>query len=339
MKKNNYKFLLAIACFGFLASCNDDDDATDARIVKPVVTASQISFDIVEGETAPLELTVNTPYFRTMEFKLELVGGTASFRDYNVDNGDETTIDDGMGMIGHKIVFPAYATTATFDITPYIDYLPEGTETMVLKLSSMGNANGLVAEGSDIITITVGNSTLDEVQSDLTWASTTNAHGNIVDIEYLGADDAKHSVADVDFDLLVFGPANIFTGATGDHPEYAKIASTRPNGYYDFYVDLYETPSGPVSAGGNGLAKFKRPTAFYPKVTISKPGVWVHTFDLKDIWTSEDPGSVSGATSDVWVGYVQKSGTTFTLFDTLDEELATGRSGRKVMPRNAIRTK
>lgn len=332
MKRNNYKFLLALACFGFLAACSEDEDATKERAVKPVVTAAQTSFSVVEGETVSVDLTVDTPYFRTMEFKVELVGGTGSFRDYTVDNGDETVVDDGMGAIGHKYVFPAFASTATIDITPLVDYFPEGTETLVLKITPMGNSNGLVANGSDIITITVGNTELNEVQSDLTWASTTNAHGNIVDIEYLGNDGAKHSLADVDFDLLIFGPANIFTGATGDHPELAKIAGTRPNGYYDFYVDLYETPSGPTYG-------FKTRTNFFPVLTVSKPGVWVHSFDLRNIWSSADPGSASGAASDVWVGYVEKSGTTFTLFDTLDEELATGKAARKVMPKNVIRTK
>lgn len=330
MKRNNIKFLLALACFGFLASCSEDDDATRERSVKPVVTASQTSFSVVEGETVSLELTTDTPFSKTMEFKLELVGGTGSFRDYAVENADETVVDDGMGMIGHKYVFPAFASTASIDITPLVDYYAESSETLVLKLTPMGNSNGLVAEGSDMITITVGNTVLDEVQSDLTWASTTNAHGNIVDIEYLGDDDASHSLADVDFDILIFGPANIFTGATGDHPEYATIAGSRPDGYYDFYIDLYDSTSATAPASL---------LAYSPVLTVSKPGVWVHSFDLSDIWNSEDPGSASGVVSDVYVGYVEKAGTTFTLFNEMNDQLATGKAGRKVMPKNAIRTK
>lgn len=339
MKRKNIKFLLALACFGFFASCSEDDDATEQRSVKPVVTATQTSFSIVEGETVSLELTTDTPYAQTMEFKLELVDGTGSFRDYTVDNGTETVVDDGWGAIGHKYEFPAFASTSTVDITAIVDYYAESSETLVLKLTPMGNSNGLVAEGSELITITVGNTVLDEVQSDLTWASTTNAHGNIVDIEYLGEDDASHSMADVDFDLLIFGPSNIFDGATGDHPEYATISGARPDGYYDFYVDLYETPSGPTAQGGNGLTRFKRRTAFSPKLTISKPGVWDYTFDLSNIWSSEDPGSTTGVASDVYVGYVEKMGTTFTLFNEMNDQLATGRTARKVMPRNAVRTK
>lgn len=330
MKRNNFKFLLAVACFGFLASCSEDEDATKERSVKPIVTASQTSFSVVEGETVSLELTSDTPYFRTMEYKVELVGGTGSFRDYTVDNGTETVVDDGWGMIGHKFTFPAFTNTATIDITPIVDYYAESTETLVLKLTPMGNANGLVAEGSDIITITVGNTILDEVQTDLTWASTTNAHGNIVDIEYLGADDASHSMADVDFDVLIFGPANIFTGATGDHPEYATIAGSRPDGYYDMYVDLYDSTSASAPA---------RLLAYSPVFTVSKPGVWVYSFDLRNIWNSEDEGSASGTASDVYVGYVEKAGTTFTLYNEMNDQLATGKMAKKTMPAGALRTK
>ena len=68
-----------------------------------------------------------------MDFKLELVGGTGSFRDYET-SGTETVTDDGYGVIGHKISVPAYAATASFDITPLVDYLPEGAETLIFRL-------------------------------------------------------------------------------------------------------------------------------------------------------------------------------------------------------------
>ena len=153
MKKYNFKYILAVAALSvFATSCSEDEDATKERVVKPVVTASQTSFSVTEGETVTIDLTTDTRYFRTMDYKLELVGGTGSFRDFT-STGTETILDDGWGIIGHKITFPAYAETASFDVTPILDLLPEGAETLVFRLYPMGNSNGLIDEASETIEV------------------------------------------------------------------------------------------------------------------------------------------------------------------------------------------
>jgi hypothetical protein len=338
MRKINFKYIVAFAALGFFASCEPDNDTTNARVVKPVVTAAVTSFTIAEGQTATVNLTVDTPYFRTMDFKLELVGGTGSFRDYET-SGTETVTDDGYGVIGHKISVPAYAATASFDITPLVDYLPEGAETLIFRLYPMGNSNGLVAATSETITVNVSNTVSDDLKTELKWATTYNAHGNLEDIMYAGVDGSDHSLDAYDFDILIFGPSNIFSGATGAEPEYATIASTRPNGDYEIWIDLWDKPRRLAggAAAGNGYV----PTSLLllkPILTVSKPGVWVNEIDLSNIWNSNSAYSAPTNDVSIPVAYVTKAGTTYTLFDVDFVQLATGRSGSKVKP-TVIRNK
>jgi len=327
--RNIYKFMFATALVTSFVACSDDEDATSERIEKSVVTADLTSFNLNEGQDATITLTIDKPLNKRSDFKLELVGGTGAFRDYTVDGDnnpdtdEETVIDDGYGIIGHKVTFPAYATSASFTISTFIDYLPEGTESLVFRLYPMGNSTSLVDAASETITVNLANVVLDEIQADLTWASRTNAHGNIVDIEYTGTDEDTHSYADFDFDTFIIGPANDLGGATGNHPEYIGIASTAPNGFYDIYVDLWDTTSAEPAVTKQ---------LFKPMLTISKPGAWVHTIDLSGIWSSDDLGSGTGPAADIYAAYIEKAGSTFTLYAPDDSVLATGRAA--MTPKN-----
>lgn len=335
MRRNNFKYIFGLTILSLLASCSDDEDATDERIVKSVVTADMTTFNLNEGDAAMVTLTIDQPLNVRSEFKLELVGGTGAFRDFTVLNGgddndetdEETTVDDGYGVIGHKVMLPAYASSVTFDITTLIDYLPEGNETLIFRLYPMGNSRSLVDPASETITINLANSTLNELQSELKWATTFNAHGNFADVEYLGIDDKIHTVDAYDFDLLVFGPANNFDGATGAEPEYATILEADPDGDYEFYVDLYDAPRGVTSSIGGGY-KPKRLLSLKPILTLSKPGVWVEEIDLSGIWDSTVVGSATGDGLFTFAGYVNKTGTTFTAYNANGDELATGRRAR-----------
>ncbi len=340
MRKNNFKYIFGLAILGFFASCSEDDDATDQRIVKSVVTADMTTFDLVEGDAAMVTLTIDKPLNVDSNFKLELVGGTGAFRDFTVvDGGDgnpdtdeETTVDDGYGVIGHKVFLEAYASSVTFDITTLVDYLPEGTETFTFRLYPMGSSTALVDPSSETITLNVSNTTLDELQSELKWATTFNAHGNFADVEYLGIDDKIHTVDAYDFDLLVFGPQDNSDGVTGAEPEYVTLDQSYPDGDYEFYIDLYDAPRGVTSSIGGGY-KPKRLLSLKPILTLSKPGVWVKEIDLSGIWDSTVVGSATGDGVFTFAGYVTKSGTTFTAYDANGDELATGRRAGRLSTR------
>lgn len=341
MRKNNFKYIFGLTILGLFASCSDDEDATDQRLVKSVVTANATTFNLNEGDAAMVTLTIDKPLNVLSNFKLELVGGTGSFRDFTVlDGGDansetdeETTVDDGYGVIGHKIIVPAFASSVTFDITTLVDYLPEGNETLVFRLYPMGNSRALVADDSETITINLANTTLNDIQSELKWSRIVNSHGNFADAEYLGADNTMHTLDSYDFDLFIDGPIFVDDGATGAEPEYAGISETDPDGDYEFYVDLWDTPRG-VTASVNGW-KPKRLLLLKPVLTVSKPGVWVEEIDLSGIWDSNVIGSKTGDGRYTYAGYVNKTGTTYTLYNANDDELVSGRSAGRTQVRPA----
>lgn len=318
MKKNSFIFLFAVASLGFLASCSEDDnETTGARVEKPVVTADATNFTVTEGETVTINLTTNTPYFRPMAFKLELVGGTGSFRDYDC-SGTETVLDDGWGVIGHKLSFPAFASEASFDITPILDLLPEGTETFVFRLYPMGNSNGLVAAASETITVTVNNGTSDDVVTVVDWSENSyDAHGSLVDGTYLGADGDEHALCDYDFDLEIYDENfDYYATSYSSCPEQASVLGADADGMY-FIVPSFWTTAGP-SAPAEDLR-------FNVKVTIAKPGVWVSESVITS-WNTVDGGAVEG-NPDAYLlaGILTKTGTTYVLEDTDGNILASGR--------------
>lgn len=318
MKKNSFKFLLAAAAFGFLTSCSEDDNATTgARVEKPIVSADATNFTVTEGETVTVNLTTNTPYFRPMAFKLELVGGTGAFRDFEC-SGTETVLDDGWGVIGHKLSFPAFAEEASFDITPVLDFLPEGTETLVFRLYPMGNSNGLVDEASETITVTVNNGTSDDVVTVVDWSENSyNAHGNLVEGTYVDADGDEHAFCDYDFDLEIYDAAFDYHATSySSCPEQASVLGTDADGLY-YIVPSFWTVAGPIEPA--------EPIGFNVKVTIAKPGVWVNE-SVITLWNTTDGGAVEGNPDAYQIaGILTKAGTSYVLEDMDGNVLASGR--------------
>ncbi|BCY28429.1 hypothetical protein [Flavobacterium okayamense] len=315
MKKIKLLNFAFFALLGALVSCNDDEDATTQRTVKPVITAGIVDFTLTEGETVTINLTTDKAYQEDMDMKLELVGGTGSFRDY-VSSGDETIIDDGYGVIGHKITFPAYTTSMSFDISALIDLYAEGTEVFEFRLYSMGNSNGVVSPASEMITLTVNDFVSDNVGIQLEWGQTTaDAFGTLHDGEYLGVDDEMHPFTDWDFDFWIENSSGAvvdgFAAATGNHPEMSMLSASAPDDDYYVYVDLWSAGEDPVERFDHDL-----------KINIGKYGTWFTTVNI--------PTSSDDVFSDYVIG-ITKSGTTYTVFDAYDPGtiFASGRSVKR----------
>nr|WP_294934401.1 hypothetical protein [uncultured Flavobacterium sp.] len=314
--RNN--FVLAFASLAVLTSCNDDEDTTLERGFKPTITAEQTSFSVTEGDVVTLNLSTSQAINDNMDLKLELIDGTGSFRDYTVD-GTETTVTDGWGMIGHKLSFPIYADNYSVDITPIFDLLPEGTETLVLKLSSMGNSKGIVAENSQIITITVANQTSNDFVAIADWSqTTTNAHGNLVAGEYEGADGNSHEYCDFDFDLELYDSGfNIVADDYNNCPAEVTLDESAPDDTY-YIVPSFWTNAGPAAPAED--------INFKMKVTMAKPGVWIHEVNIDDIWTYEQGGVDDGFADGYQIaGVLIKTGTTYELQDLDGNVLAQGK--------------
>ena len=206
--------------FAFLAaalavvSCSDDDTLKDVRGFKPTVKLNTVTASATEGEEITFTLTVDTPLNKDMDFKLELVDeeSTASFRDFTT-SGEETDISGGggygQGKIGYALVFPAYATTYSFTVTPTMDLEVEGNEVIKLLLRSSENSKGLVAAESRYITINVADDQSGDIAMELVWdGNTTDAFGTIHEGQYVTpivapTDPGFALFADYDFDVYV----------------------------------------------------------------------------------------------------------------------------------------
>lgn len=324
-----YNYLFAVAALGVLSSCNDDDDSMSDRLPKSEVSLTQTSFSVTEGETVTLTLNTDQPLNKRMDFKLEISGGTSTFRDYvlegdaNPETDEETTPDDGWGVIGHKISLPAYQSSHTVDITPVIDFLVEGNETIVLKMIPMGNANGSVAAGSETITINVADYVSNDVGIKLIWDQNSfNSHGNVVEgvYEYMDGDDVEEAhFSDWDFDIYLedAGGADVtgYAGATGNSPEFVTLDATLPDGDYFIYVDLWSPGPDPIEPFDHDL-----------KISMSKYGVWSTTVAI--------PTSSSEVFSD-YVLVITKTGNNYTVTDYATSDVIV--SGRKANMKEKIK--
>lgn len=325
MKKiiNHKTFLSVLALSIFFTSCNEVDNETgDVKYVKPVVTANQTNFSLVEGETATITLTSDRAINQSLTFKLEIVGGDASFRDY-MCSGSETEAGEGFGPIGHIVTVPAYETTAAFDITPIFDLLPEGTETLQLRMYSDSYARGAVAEGSDMINITIANKTSNDFVTVFDFSQNYyDTFGTLVEPTYTdNADPARtHAFCDLDFDLEIYDEfeTSVLFDSYSSCPESITMSSTTPDGTYVIVPSLYTTTGNAVPA----VDFF-----FKTKITMAKPGVWVKEVNIDNNWKFSAGGAVQGNPNSYFpVARLIKTGTTYVLQDyTTGDVLASGK--------------
>lgn len=317
-----YKFLLAAVLMGTFASCTDDDDITlDTRSDKPLVSLDQTSASVTEGESVTFTMTSDRPLSEPMNFKVELVGGEGSFREFTVDGGGETTISDGAGIIGYLVTMPAYATTHTFTITPDVDLDVEGTETFEIAFTSAGNGRGLVADGSDMITLTVADYVSNDVGLRLTWAQVyADAFGTLYDGEYTAATGVNPGhYSDFDFDIYVIDTATFdevsgYAGATGASPEMVTLSEDLPDGEYWLIVDLYSAGPAPAQVFEHDIS-----------LQVSKFGNWSVTIPLTYLsnHATSAPNGLNGG--EVIAAVLTKTGTTYVLSTEEGEVLAQGR--------------
>lgn len=330
MKKMNINKLVILASLlSVFVSCGNDDDLDDVRTGgKSVVTIDQTSVSVTEGDDITFTLTIDKPSNRDIDYKIELVGGTGSFRDYT-SSGEETTIGEGgygQGTIGHKLVFPAYATTATFTITPTKDLLVEDNETLEIWLRSSGNGLGLVDEASSKITINVADYVSNDIGLRLDWAqSTTDIHGTIQGGTYATSAGVDAGLfTDYDFDFYVFDSGFVdvtsSAAATGASPELAEILNADiPDGIYSVYVDLYDSGPTPLSPFQHDL-----------KLTISKYGVWTTTVQI--------PTSSNDVFSDFVVD-IEKTGSTYTVKDYYTTDLIISGKNSNFTKKQLVKSK
>jgi hypothetical protein len=327
----NYKFMTAALSLGLLCSCNDDE-ATYQKSVKSIVTATQTSFTIAEGDSATVTLNLDTPFKEKCDLKIELISGTGSQDDFTTD-GTETAADDGWGLIGYKLAVPAYATAYTFKIKAILDLLPEGTETLKLKLSSAGNGNALVDSASEYITVTINPTVSNDFYAKFDWSgSFKNYHGTTLPGLYVGTDDkdTEHELCGYDFDLEIYDAGfNVVESSYGNCPEDITMsAATTPDGDYLIVPTYYTSVIGTLGSAAEIALRPKSGEIIYPAfLTMSKPGAFVHTVDMTGQFKYSLGGFVqNNPNAIIPVALLTKTGNTYVLTDyNTSEVLAQGR--------------
>lgn len=317
MKKILNYNLFAVAALVLLSSCNDD--ATFTKSDKATVTASISSLTLAEGATGQVTLTLDKPQNVATDFKIELLSGTGNFRDFSVSYGlndpidIETTVDDGWGLIGYKLIIPAYTTTLTFDINALEDFNVEGSESLVLKLSSAGNAIALFPEGEDTINLTINNTVSTNFDVEMSWAGKfASPHGTVLDTEYVGVDNLKHGYCSFDFDLEIYDASisNVLEFDYDNCPAVATISASDPDGDYVIMPSFW---SRTVAAGSVP----KSGEIIYPvKVTMGKKGSFAHTTDMTGKFKYTTGGVAQGNPNGyIPIAIVTKTGTNYVLTD------------------------
>jgi hypothetical protein len=329
MKKILNYNLFAVAALVLLSSCNNDE-ATYTKSDKAIVTASLTSLTVAEGSSGQVTLTLDKPLNEKTDLKIEVLSGTGVFRDFTVSYGSnapidiETTRDDGWGLIGYKLVIPAYTTTMTFDINGVLDFAPEATENLVLRLSPAGNGVALLADGSETINLSITNTVSTNFDVEMAWdASYADPHGTIVLTEYTGVDNAKHDYCGFDFDLEIYDASlsNVEYLDYDGCPAKATIDGTDPDGDYVIVPSFWTrvVPAGSVPKSNEII--------FPVKVTMGKKGSFFHTTDLTGRFKYTLGGAVQGnPDAYIPIAVVTKTGTNYVLtdFDTA-EVLGSGR--------------
>ena len=331
----NYKFVAVVFSLGMLSSCNDEETSYE-NSVKPIVTTQQTTLTIAEGASAPVTLNLDMPFKEKCELKIEIVGGTGSNDDFDTD-GDQTITDDGWGLLGYKLEIPAYATSYTFNINAILDLLPEGTETLKLKLSSAGNSNAIVDGGSEFINVTINPTVSTDFYAKFDWSgSSKDAHGTTLPGEYKGVDDKLHEYCGFDFDLEIYDAGFTLVDASySSCPEEITLdGATTPDGDYIIVPSFWTKAIAATSVPKSG-------EIIYPAVlTMSKPGAFVHTVDMTGLFKYSVGGAndtPSNPDAYIPVAVVTKTGTSYVLTDyNTSEVLAQGRMQAFI---NAIKNK
>jgi len=145
--KNIYKIGLSfLLIMGFLVSCQTTDPVILGRSVKPVVSVSTASVNVMGETKSVITITTATPATKDLIFKLVQTSGDAvSGVDYQF--AEDSAPD--YGAIGGRIVIPAYATSGSTEVTGISDFV-DGTKSADFKLMSIESMQATVGGASQV---------------------------------------------------------------------------------------------------------------------------------------------------------------------------------------------
>lgn len=325
MKKLNVKFTLltVITIFAITTSCtNDVDQSFPAVNAKPVGTlvidkTSILELDnmttpTVDESVVKCTLNMSQGYKTNMKYKVEFLPSESTGNIDDVEVVLEASPID-FGTDGFLLTVPAFETSVNFDIKSVFDILPEQAETLKFRVYPVGDLNGAINPASEFFTLTLGNSKSDALKIIFDWNG---------DATFKGLDNATYHYSDFDFDLEIYDSSfsTVLESSYSASPESIDFANTYADGTYYIVPSFWSNPAvAPML-----------PINFAPKVTVSKPGVFVKEFDMSGVWNSTIGGFQQG-NPDAYnvLAYFVKTTVAgeamYQLFDTNDVLLVSGK--------------
>lgn len=313
-------FLLGLVTF----SCEDDDSI--ARRGKPELRLMSNAVTVTEGETAVFIIDVEYPVTEKIDIRVDILDAegnpvVTALGDPTTGNGFYERVQFGaievpyptwfesgwfeygyLGGTGYVASFPPFTETIELNIESIQDFIPEGSETVNLRLSSTSLMSATISED---ISITVDDFIGNDLVARLNWA------GDYLDS---GADPCDID-AGLDMDLeLIFGGAIIQT-SYNDCPEELTILSSDADGIYIIDASFW-TGNGNASADGNNIPA---------SIDFMKAGVFVESVDLSSLFPLNDGGLNDGNGNAITSFTVEKSGNTYTVTDSNNTQIAQGR--------------
>jgi hypothetical protein len=323
MKNIKLNFLALASLLIFSASCEDDQEY-NVTTNAPVGTFSSDKNSVVEFDNpitsdyenvAICNFTMDRPYKTDMKFKIELVASesTGSTDDFKF-NLPASGIDNGSD--GYLLKVDKNQTNKVFTFTAEFDDDVEGVETFKFKVTPIADFNGSVAPSSQFFTVSIGNSTSDNLDIVLDWESKRT---------FKTVDEEEHEFSEFDFDLEVINSSlAVANSSYASAPEKIEFSSSSADGTYFIVPSFY---SSKIVNADNAPVEPMLPINFNVTLKVVKKGIFVKEIDMSNIWNTVSGGDEQGnPDAKQLAAYFVKAGTTYTLYDVDDNVLVTGRT-------------
>lgn len=309
-KLNKYLGLGLLAGLFVMTSCEEDYINHKPANLKPIVSnTGATSFNLVEGETATIELAIDNPIARTGFVIFRPTSGNAVLADYQIGNGSKIDYSDGTdtyhtgGPEGYIMEIPAYSETISVPIEAIFDIAPEADETVTFEMQPYYNRELLVENGGAVTySLTISNATADDLDITMSWDGT-----------YTDADGDSHDLCDIDFDMELYDSSFSLIGtAYSGCPENFYIpAGALPDGDYYLLAEFYSMYGATFASSMN----------FPVHLSVTKVGQVQEVLDLSTLWNSNDGGLEEGNPNWFKMYILNIDGTTYTLTDADSSEV------------------
>lgn len=321
MKKITKQFIFCALSLSALVivGCSEDNNTGDSSLivaqgvngtislVSPLV-ASQIVSE-VNKNTYSFKITLDKPQAVDVQVRFEATGSAILGDDYEVITNDPT----GSNAF---VLIPANTTSATAKINILDDVEAEVDENFTLKIGTISTSNAVV--NSNSVSFTIKNNLSPNLNLTFDYNHAFSISGTAYTLCGLNYD--------MDYYVLnsSFNDTGFYDAAASGCPEKLLMDSRFADGTYYVYNTVYND-RGLVNVYHD---PFKIPTT----VTFSRDGgIAPAKFVQEDaqVPTSTDGPNPSG-TGDYYVITIVKAAGVYTLKNSLDQVIATGKNGNKI---------